>query len=71
VIEEENLFVLSRRDAEVFFRPLANPPAAPPALKKAARRFAEKLGSANQRIDWSSPTENLSTLKEAVLRRKL
>jgi uncharacterized protein (DUF1778 family) len=54
IIEQENLFVLSRRDAEVFFQALSNPPATPPAFKKAARRFAEKFDAANQRIEWSS-----------------
>jgi uncharacterized protein (DUF1778 family) len=54
IIEQENLFVLSRRDAEVFFHALANPPATPPAFKQAARRFAEKFDAANQRIEWSS-----------------
>jgi uncharacterized protein (DUF1778 family) len=54
IIEQENLFVLSKRDAEVFFRALARPPAAPAAFKKAARRFAEKFDAANQRIEWSS-----------------
>jgi len=55
MIEEENLLVLSRRDAEVFFRALVNPPPATPALRKAARRFADKFDVANQRIDWSPP----------------
>jgi uncharacterized protein (DUF1778 family) len=54
IIEQENLFVLSKRDAEAFFRALANPPATPPALRKAARRFAEKFDAASQRIEWSS-----------------
>jgi uncharacterized protein (DUF1778 family) len=54
IIEKENLFVLSKRDAEVFFHALANPPATPPAFKQAARRFAEKFDAASQRIEWSS-----------------
>jgi uncharacterized protein (DUF1778 family) len=54
LIERENVFVLSKRDAEVFFGALASPPPLSPALKKAARRFAEKFDAANQRIEWPS-----------------
>ena len=52
VIEKESLITLSKRDAEVFFRALANPPASTPAFKKAAARFAEKFDAASQRIEW-------------------
>jgi uncharacterized protein (DUF1778 family) len=64
IIEQENLFVLSRRDAEAFFRALSRPPAAPPAFKKAARRFAEKFDAANQRIEWP-PRQRVVRLRKS------
>ena len=70
MIKEENLFVLSRRDAEVFFRALANPPPASSLLRKAARRFADKFDVANQRIDWSPQREKVD-YEPGSVRREL
>ncbi len=64
IIEKENLIVLSKRDAQVFFRALANPPAATDAFKKAAARFAERFDAANQRIEWS-PRQEVVRLRKA------
>jgi uncharacterized protein (DUF1778 family) len=63
IIEKENLIALSKRDAEVFFRALANPPASTPAFVKAAARFAEKFDAANQRIEWS-PRQRVVRLRK-------
>jgi len=63
IIEKENLISLSRRDAEVFFRALANPPAGTAAFKKAAVRFAEKFDAANQRIEWP-PRQSVVRLRK-------
>ena len=63
IIEKENLISLSRRDAEVFFRALANPPAGTTAFKKAAVRFAEKFDAASQRIEWS-PRQSVVRLRK-------
>jgi uncharacterized protein (DUF1778 family) len=63
VIEKEKVIALSKRDAEVFFRALANPPALSPALKRAAARFAEAFDAASQRIDWS-PRQGVVRLRK-------
>ena len=54
IIEKEKVITLSKRDAEVFFRALANPPAPTVAFKRAAARYAEKFDAASQRIEWSA-----------------
>lgn len=53
IIEKENLITLSKRDAEVFFRALANPPTNTFSFRRAAARFAEKFDAAKQRIERS------------------
>ncbi|MGH9577895.1 MAG: DUF1778 domain-containing protein, partial [Terriglobales bacterium] len=63
IIERENLITLSKRDAEVFFRALANPPAPSAALKRAAARYAEKFDAASQRIEWS-PRQRVVRLRK-------
>jgi uncharacterized protein (DUF1778 family) len=63
IIEKENLITLSKRDAKVFFRALANPPASTAAFKKAAARFAEKFDAASQRIEWS-PRQRVVRLRK-------
>src|SRR3990172_3164038 len=54
IIEKEKVITLSKRDAEIFFRALANPPAPTAAFKRAAARYAEKFDAASQRIEWSA-----------------
>jgi len=63
IIEKENLISLSKRDAEVFFRALANPPASTAAFKKAAARFTETFDAASQRIEWS-PRQGVVRLRK-------
>jgi len=63
IIEKENLITLSKRDAEVFFRALAVPPASTVAYKRAAARFAEKFDAASQRIEWS-PRQRIVRLRK-------
>ena len=63
IIERENLITLSKRDAEVFFRALANPPAPSAALKRAAARYAEKFDAASQRIE-RSPRQTVVRLRK-------
>ena len=64
IIEKENLIALSKRDAEVFFRALANPPPGTVAFKRAAARFAEKFDAASQRIEWS-PRQRVVRLRKS------
>ena len=64
IIEKENRITLSKRDAEVFFRALANPPASTPAFKRAEVRFSEKFDAASQRIEWS-PRQRVVRLRKA------
>ena len=62
-MKNESLITLSKRDAEVFFRALANPPASTTAFKRAAARFAEKFDAGSQRIE-SSPRQKLVRLRK-------
>ena len=63
IIEKENLITLSKRDAEAFFRALANPPVGTVAFKRAAARFAEKFDAESQRIEWS-PRQRVVRLRK-------
>ncbi|MSQ70076.1 MAG: DUF1778 domain-containing protein [Betaproteobacteria bacterium] len=64
IIEKENLIPLSRRDAAVFFRALASPPASTTAFRKAAAGFVEKFDAASQRIAWA-PRQSVVRLRKS------
>jgi uncharacterized protein (DUF1778 family) len=63
IIEKEKVITLTKRDAEVFFRALANPPAPSAALKRAAARYAEKFDAASQPIE-RSPRQKVVRLRK-------